>query len=109
MPPKDSPRPKPEELTPVLGWLNRTLADEVTNRRGKNGRSIVRRMNRAEFENTLRDLLDVPWIEVQELLPEDGRSDGYTKTAAALDVSPVLVAKYSEAIDKALMAAITRF
>ena len=46
MPPKDSSRPKPEELTPVLGWLNRTLADEVTNRRGKNGRSIVRRMMR---------------------------------------------------------------
>ncbi|MFO1042906.1 MAG: DUF1592 domain-containing protein [Planctomycetaceae bacterium] len=109
MPPKDSPRPKPEELTPVLGWLNRTLADEVTNRRGKNGRSIVRRMNRAEFENTLRDLLDVPWIEVQELLPEDGRSDGYTKTAAALDVSPVLLAKYSEAIDKALMAAVAKW
>ncbi len=109
MPPKDSSRPKPEELTPVLGWLNRTLADEVTNRRGKNGRSIVRRMNRAEFENTLRDLLDVPWIEVQELLPEDGRSDGYTKTAAALDVSPVLLAKYSEAIDKALMAAVAKW
>ena len=109
MPPKESPRPKAEELAPALGWLNRTLADEVTNRRGKNGRSVVRRMNRAEFENTLRDLLDVPWIEVQELLPEDGRADGYTKTAAALDVSPVLLAKYSEAIDKALMAAVAKW
>lgn len=109
MPPKDSPRPKAEELAPALGWLNRTLADEVTNRRGNSGRSIVRRMNRAEFENTLRDLLDVPWIEVQELLPEDGRADGYTKTAAALDVSPVLLAKYSEAIDKALMAAVAKW
>lgn len=109
MPPKDSPRPKAEELAPALGWLNRTLADEVTNRRANSGRSIVRRMNRAEFENTLRDLLDVPWIEVQELLPEDGRADGYTKTAAALDVSPVLLAKYGEAIDKALMAAVAKW
>lgn len=109
MPPKDAPRPKAEEIQPVLEWLGQTLRAEETQLRQTNGRRVVRRMNRAEFENTLRDLLDVPWIEVQELLPDDGRADGYTKTAAALDVSPVLLAKYAEAIDKALDAAVAKW
>ena len=109
MPPKDSQLPKPEEIKPVLEWLSQTLSAEELQRREKNGRSVVRRMNRSEFENTLRDLLDVPWIEVRELLPDDGRADGFTKTAAALDVSPVLLAKYSEAIDTALHAAVAKW
>lgn len=109
MPPKGSEPPKPEEIKPVLDWLNQTLNTEDLKRRQQSGRSVVRRMNRAEFENTLRDLLDVPWIEVRELLPDDGRADGYTKTAAALDVSPVLLAKYAEAIDLALQAAVAKW
>lgn len=109
MPPKDSEPPKAEDIKPVLEWLGQTLSAEELQRREKNGRSVVRRMNRSEFENTLRDLLDVPWIEVRELLPDDGRADGFTKTAAALDVSPVLLAKYAEAIDTALDAAVARW
>jgi hypothetical protein len=109
MPPKGAQPPKPEEIKPVLDWLSQTLNTEELRRRAQNGRSVVRRMNRAEFENTLRDLLDVPWIEVRELLPDDGRADGYTKTAAALDVSPVLLAKYAEAIDTALQAAVAKW
>lgn len=109
MPPKDSERPKEEEVQPFIKWLSSTLNAEELQRRETNGRSVVRRMNRTEFENTLQDLLDVPWIEVRELLPEDGRADGYTKTAAALDVSPVLLAKYAEAIDKALNAAVAKW
>ena len=109
MPPKDSQQPQAEEIQPVLEWLSQTLSAEELQWREKNGRRVVRRMNRAEFENTLRDLLDVPWIEVRELLPEDGRANGYTKTAAALDVSPVLLAKYAEAIDKALDAAVAKW
>ncbi|MEZ6058680.1 MAG: DUF1592 domain-containing protein [Planctomycetaceae bacterium] len=109
MPPKDSERPQAEEIKPVLGWLSQALSTEELQQRESNGRRVVRRMNRTEFENTLRDLLDVPWLEVQALLPDDGRADGFTKTAAALDFSPVLLAKYSEAIDKALNAAVAKW
>lgn len=109
MPPKDSPRPAAEEVQPVLAWLSRSLHAEELRLRENNGRRVVRRMNRVEFENTLRDLLDVPWLEVKESLPDDGRADGYTKSAAALDVSPVLLAKYAEAIDLALEAAVAKW
>lgn len=109
MPPRDAQKPLADETKPTLEWLNQSLGTKVLNRREQNGRSVVRRMNRFEFENTLRDLLEVPSLEVQELLPDDGRADGFTKTAAALDVSPVLLAKYGEAIDKALNAAIAKW
>lgn len=109
MPPKDSPRPATEEVQPVLAWLSQSLNAEELRLRENNGRRVVRRMNRVEFENTLRDLLDVPWLEVKESLPDDGRADGYTKSAAALDVSPVLLAKYAEAIDQALEAAVAKW
>ncbi|MBY0231525.1 MAG: DUF1587 domain-containing protein, partial [Gemmataceae bacterium] len=33
-------------------------------------------MNRTEYENTLRDLLRLPRLEVKEMLPDDGRANG---------------------------------
>lgn len=109
MPPKNSEIPAEIEKSGFIQTLQTSLVVAEQKRRGQNGRSIIRRMNRIEFENTLRDLLDVPWLDVKELLPDDGRADGYTKSAAALDVSPVLLAKYAEAIDVALNAAVAKW
>lgn len=109
MPPKNSEIPAESEKSGFVQTIQTSLIVAEQKRRGQNGRSIIRRMNRNEFENTLRDLLDVPWLEVKELLPDDGRADGYTKSAAALDVSPVLLAKYAEAIDVALNAAVAKW
>lgn len=109
MPPPEAPQPDANEKGIVVRGLHDALLTEELRQRKANGRSIVRRMNRAEFENTLRDLLEVPWLDVKEILPDDGRENGYTKSAAALDVSPVLLAKYAEAIDVALEAATAKW
>lgn len=109
MPPKDATQPSEKDKSQILELLNTELLKFETKQRDANGRSIVRRMNRTEFENTLRDLMDVPWLEIKELLPDDGRANGYTKSAAALDVSPVLLSKYAEAIDVALDAAVAKW
>lgn len=66
------------------------------------GRSTMRRMNRQEYENTLRDLLGAPWLRIQELLPEDGVAYKFNKTAEALDVSYVHMNQYLAAADYAL-------
>ena len=39
------------------------------------GRAVWRRMNRYEYENTLRDLLGAPWLQIKGTLPEDGRTE----------------------------------
>ena len=64
------------------------------------GRTVMRRLNRVEFEYTLRDLLELPWLEVKDLLPEDGRDGGYTRSAAALDVSPIFLASWQSISDR---------
>ena len=45
---------------------------EADRRRAEEGRSTLRRLNRSEQENRLRDLLAAPWLQVADMLPEDG-------------------------------------
>ena len=104
-PPDDAAVPADERdaaVAALSGWL--TAADE--SRRGAEGRAAVRRLNRAEYEAALRDLLELPHLEVADLLPPDGREAGFDKTAGALDVSPVLLERYLGAADAALREAI---
>jgi hypothetical protein len=107
MPPKGKLEPK--ETAPALQALSVPLAAAEQKRQQEQGRTILRRLNRVELENTLRDLLELPWLEVKDLLPEDGRDGGYNRSAAALDVSPIFLAKLGEAIDRALDAATAKY
>lgn len=72
------------------------------------GRSTWRRMNRYEYENTLRDLLDAPWLQVKDLLPEDGEAYRYNKVGDALDVSHVNMNQYLAAAEYALREVLPR-
>ena len=69
------------------------LADE--------GRVVMRRLNRAEYENTVQDLLGVK-VEVRELLPLDSSQNGFDNVGEALHVSSFLMEKYLHAAEKAL-------
>jgi mono/diheme cytochrome c family protein len=106
MPPKKKPQPAAEERAAFLTEINHSLVADELSRRAANGRSVFRRLNRTEYENTLRDLFDLPGLAVRDMLPEDGRADGYDKVGGALDLSHVQLLKYMEAADKALDAAI---
>ncbi len=107
MPPKARrERPGKAEADAVLQKLAGELVSADQARRGGAGRAVFRRLNRTEYENTLRDLLGLPGLKVKDLLPEDGRMFGYDKSAAGLDLSYVQMTKYMEAADFALDAAI---
>ncbi|MGL4550080.1 MAG: DUF1587 domain-containing protein, partial [Gemmataceae bacterium] len=97
------------ERSEFLGTLRDALVAAETKARQTKGRSALRRLNRTEYENTLRDLLGVPGLEVRDLLPEDGRVQGYDKSGPALEFSTVQVAKYLEAAGKALPWAIAPY
>ena len=66
----------------------------------------LRRLTRQEFENSLKDLLALPRLDITGMLPADGRVSGYDKIASGLDLSPGHLAAYQEAIEKALDVAI---
>jgi hypothetical protein len=66
---------------------------------------VQRRLNRYEYENALRDLLNVPWAQVKDRLPLDGERFGFNKSAEALDVSFVQMDRYLSASDYAMRQA----
>ena len=70
MPPKNHPQPKPEEVPPVLAWIAARVDGAETEKRAREGRTVLRRLNRAEYENTVRDLLGVD-LDLKDLLPPD--------------------------------------
>ena len=104
MPPAKKAKPPKADADAFVGGV----ATAITAAESKQDRATLRRLNRAEYQNTLRDLFDLPGLNVKDLLPDDGRAFGYDKSAAALDVSPIQMAKYMEAADAALDAAIAK-
>jgi hypothetical protein len=108
-PPAKKKRPAKEETDTVVRALDSTLVASDRARRGEQGRALFRRLNRTEYENTLRDLFDLPGLSVRDLLPDDGRAAGFDKTGSALDLSHVQLAKYLEAADVALDMATARY
>jgi mono/diheme cytochrome c family protein len=104
MPPNSKPRPSQKETQALRDWIGAGFkADDA--RRAAEGRVVLRRLNRTEYENTVRDLLGVP-VELKEMLPLDGSSAGFDNVADALHVSSFLMEKYLEGAEKALNAAI---
>ncbi|MCX6858598.1 MAG: DUF1592 domain-containing protein [Verrucomicrobia bacterium] len=106
MPPKKKARPPVEATRALLGELDAKLTALDAARVAQEGRMRMRRMTRAEFENTLTDLLALPRLDIQALLPADGTVGGFDKIAGGLDLSPAHLAAYAEAAEKALDAAI---
>lgn len=106
-PPQDAERPTDAEVRTALTALKTALHDEARSRHGDAGRVRVRRLNRLEYENTVRDLLGIE-TSLRDLLPEDDVRDGFSNQSAALSISPVHIQQYMAAADRALEAASVR-
>lgn len=102
MPPKS--KLKQEEVRPFTSVLFDRLVELDQQALALSGRAVWRRMNRYEYENSLRDLLDAPWLQLKTILPEDGEQQRFNKIGEALDTSHVNLARYMQAADYALRA-----
>jgi mono/diheme cytochrome c family protein len=105
MPPKDRPRPEAPEAAELLQSLRQSLVAAEAKPPHAHGTQL-RRLTRGEYENTIRDLFDLPGIALQGDLPADGTAHGFDTNSDALDISHVNMAKYVAAADKALEMAI---
>jgi hypothetical protein len=66
------------------------------------GRAVLRRLNRYEYENSIRELLSAPWLQLKDSLPEDGLDHHFNKSGQALDISHVQMSRYMEAAEHAI-------
>lgn len=96
MPPKGLPRPPAEQQQAVLNWIHSGLEDLATHAKPDPGRVTARRLNRYEYNNTIRDLLDVDFKPAKDF-PADDSGYGFDNIGDVLTVSPVLMEKYVDA------------
>jgi mono/diheme cytochrome c family protein len=102
MPPKEKKRPDRGELTTFVQGVATALTAHERTVTTRQGRATQRRLNRYEFENALRDLLQAPWLQVKGELPEDGETELFNKVGDVLDVSHVQMTRYLRLAQQAI-------
>ncbi|MCF7787582.1 MAG: DUF1592 domain-containing protein [Prosthecobacter sp.] len=105
MPPAKKPRPEAAALQSFQAALKTPLRGYELAEQTKNGRTVLRRLNRTEYENTVHDLLGIS-LPLKHILPEDTPLHGFDTVAEGLRFSQLQIEKYLEAADAALDAAI---
>lgn len=97
MPPKSADQPDAHAKAMFL----KSLADSLTRVDRASRKVILRRLNRNEYENTVRDLFGI-YLDVSGLLPDDATEQGFNTTASALSLSAEQMVLYVEAADLVL-------
>jgi len=89
--------------------VSRQLAAELNNVEradiAAHGRGPLRRLNRDEYEHNLRDVLQLPDLDIRDMLPEDREGHHFNKTSETLDMSRVQLTAYLDAVEVALRQA----
>ena len=97
MPPPGRPRPERGAARGAVAYLETALDREAADRPGVGRTETFHRLNRAEYRNAVRDLLQVD-VDVSALLPaDDADAHGFDNMAAVLSVSPALLERYLSA------------
>ncbi|MBL8849231.1 MAG: DUF1592 domain-containing protein [Planctomycetaceae bacterium] len=98
MPPEGATPLEFDDRRALLSWLRRYLPQEAALLDGDAGHVVLRRLNNAEYTNTIRDLTGVATLDPAREFPADSAAgEGFTNTGAALVMSPALVSKYFDA------------
>lgn len=105
MPPKEKAPPPVKEVQSVIAWISTQAEKAESVRREIEGRVVMRRLNRAEYANTVRDLLGVE-VDLSDLLPLDPSTNGFDNNAELLHTSSFLMRNYLDAADRVLDEAI---
>jgi hypothetical protein len=105
MPPEDETQPTAAEVEKITAWIQSELSRATAALKGAGGEVVLRRLNRAEYENTIADLFDVHG-DFTSGFPEDMRDHGFDNNGAALMLSAAQIQEYMKAADFVLARAI---
>jgi hypothetical protein len=103
MPPEAADQPSATERQQFLHLLEDPLIAAHARTRG----TVLRRLNRREYQNTMNDIFGTQ-LDLEGMLPEDSRSHEFDNVGESLGISLVHLQKYMEAADKVLDAAIAQ-
>ncbi len=92
MPPADKPRVPPEDVKRLMSWI-KLQAFSLDPANPDPGRVTVRRLNRVEYRNTVRDLVGAEFDTLKEF-PADDTGQGFDNIGDVLTISPMLLERY---------------
>ena len=107
MPPEDEPPLSEEDLATLTTQIRAQLqaADEANS--GTEGRVVMRRLNRSEYQNTMQDLIGIDMDYARDLPPDAISSDGFTNNGQSLQMSAIQLEYYlanaRRALDRAIV------
>ncbi|MEA2631478.1 MAG: hypothetical protein QOE66_1697, partial [Chloroflexota bacterium] len=104
MPPPDQPQPSGEERRLLEDWI-KYGAFGIDPKAPDPGRVTVRRLNRVEYRNTIRDLIGVDYDTTSEFPPDD-TGHGFDNIGDVLTLSPLLLEKYLAAANAIISQAV---
>ena len=105
MPPLEEEQPPEEQRQAVAAWSRASWSASTRPRRRIPGRVTARRLNRTEYNNTIRDLLGVDMRPADDF-PQDDSGYGFDNIADVLSLSPVLMEKYVAAAERVARVAL---
>ncbi len=105
MPPENARQPKPAEVEPVTAWIQSEISRAASVLQGTGGEVVLRRLNRAEYQNTIADLFDVHG-DFTAGFPDDLLDHGFDNNGAALMLSAAQIQEYMKAAEFVLARAI---
>lgn len=105
MPPKGVPRPPQPQVESIADWIKKEIHRIELASKPDPGRVTARRLNRAEYNNTIRDLLGVDFRPADDF-PQDDSGYGFDNIGDVLSLSPVLLEKYLKAAEAAVQTAV---
>lgn len=104
MPPADKARPTAEQIQALAGWIKQDVFGIDPNDPDP-GRVTIRRLNRVEYRNTIRDLTGFDFRADEEFPPDD-TGYGFDTIGDVLTVSPLLLEKYLDAAETIVAGAV---
>ncbi|HEX8323000.1 MAG TPA: DUF1592 domain-containing protein [Tepidisphaeraceae bacterium] len=104
MPPPDDATLSAEDRGKLVDWIKRQ-AFRLDPAKPDPGQVTLRRLNRTEYRNTVRDLIGVDY-KVTEQFPPDDTGHGFDNIADVLTISPMLLEKYMAAADSVVREAV---
>jgi hypothetical protein len=93
MPPEERRRPLPADVQAAMKAIEAVLANYDCTKQRNVGRVTVRRLNRAEYNNTIRDLIGIDFKPAADF-PDDDVGYGFDNIGDVLSTSPLLFEKY---------------
>lgn len=98
MPPEDRPQPSRDEVGLLVQWIKSAAQGEECGRTFDPGRVTIRRLNRAEYNNTIRDLVGIDFHPADDF-PSDDVGYGFDNIGDVLSMPPILLEKYLAAAE----------